>query len=140
MCDRNTRNSVLPRNRDLVLVHRVEQVYAELNVKHQLCFIELGPWWGEDGIDDAIGDVHMHVRCDPFLGGAPTLENCQCICKACDAVKTNGGDLPQIAKAKRQQANHLGARPPSRNPLPGSRGSKYKPPNEGDRTNVETGK
>jgi 5-methylcytosine-specific restriction protein A len=46
------------------------------------------------------------------MGGEPTLENLQVICVACDAPKTYGQDIPQIAKAKRRQARHLGIKKP----------------------------
>ena len=60
------------------------------------------------------------------LGGEPTLENCQVICLACDAPKTNGEDIPAIAKANRVRNKHIGAHTPTRRPLPGGRNSKFK--------------
>jgi len=48
------------------------------------------------------------------LGGEPTLENCQVLCSACHGEKTAGQDVPRIAKAKRNEAKHLGARLRSR--------------------------
>lgn len=49
------------------------------------------------------------------LGGEPTLENCQVLCSNCHSAKTfsKGGDVPRIAKMKRQRAKHIGARKPS---------------------------
>jgi 5-methylcytosine-specific restriction endonuclease McrA len=43
------------------------------------------------------------------LGGNPTLENCQCICAPCHDAKTAKEDVPRIAKAVRQHADHIGA-------------------------------
>lgn len=43
------------------------------------------------------------------LGGEPTLENAQLLCKACFDVK-NPADASAIARAKRQEAADLGAR------------------------------
>lgn len=44
-----------------------------------------------------------------FLGGEPTLDNCKVLCTSCDGVKTYEGDVPRIAKTKRQLARHIGA-------------------------------
>lgn len=43
------------------------------------------------------------------LGGDPTLENCQVICRECDRAKTRK-DAGDIAKARRRQKHHLGIR------------------------------
>lgn len=59
------------------------------------------------------------------LGGEPTLDNCMVTCAACHGSKTASRDVPQIAKAKRQRVNYIG-KPPSKNPLPGSRNSRWK--------------
>ena len=59
------------------------------------------------------------------LGGEPTLSNCECLCSKCHGLKTFGGDIPRIAKAKRQQRSHTGAKRTTR-PMPGSRASKWK--------------
>lgn len=56
------------------------------------------------------------------LGGEPTIENCRVLCSACHGVKTFTADVPAIAKAKRREAKHLGAKRTSR-PMPGSRAS-----------------
>lgn len=47
------------------------------------------------------------------LGGEPSLANCQVICDACHGAKTAKQDVPRIAKAKRQEAAHIGAKAPS---------------------------
>lgn len=43
----------------------------------------------------------------------------------CHKAKTKD-DVRAISKAKRVSAKHLGAKKPVRNPLPGSKGSKFK--------------
>lgn len=57
------------------------------------------------------------------LGGEPTLENCEVICRDCDKAKTKK-DAGDIAKAKRRERKHLGIR--KRSTFPGSRDSKFK--------------
>lgn len=80
----------------------------------------------ECGIYLQAGRVEYHHRIPDALGGEPTLENCICLCKPCHAVSTRSIDVPQIAKMKRQRAAHLGAKAPSRNPLPGGKRSAWK--------------
>ena len=48
------------------------------------------------------------------LTGEPTLENCVVLCLACHKVKTTTVDVPRIAKAKRNEARHIGAERPKR--------------------------
>lgn len=55
--------------------------------------------------------AYDHVLPD-WLGGEPTLSNCEVLCDACHGAKTSGEDVPRIAKAKRQRASHLGIRSP----------------------------
>src|SRR3546814_1057777 len=57
-----------------------------------------------------VGAFHYDHRVPDALGGEPTLENCRVLCRACPGSKTAGQDVPQIAKAKRQEARHIGAR------------------------------
>jgi 5-methylcytosine-specific restriction enzyme A len=71
------------------------------------------------------------------LGGEPTLENCVVLCRACHGVKTANHDVPAIARAKRREAIHIGAKPPSRAPLPFGRKSRWK--RKFDGTIVERG-
>ena len=68
--------------------------------------------------------AYDHVLPDA-LGGEPVLENCAVLCSACHGSKTATGDVPRIAKMKRQRVKHLGARTTSR-PLPGSKRSGWK--------------
>jgi 5-methylcytosine-specific restriction protein A len=56
--------------------------------------------------------AYDHVIPDQ-LGGEPTLENCQVLCSACHSVKTRTKDVPAIAKAKRIERVHIGAKRPS---------------------------
>lgn len=73
-----------------------------------------------------VGRFHYDHRVPDALGGLPTLENCRVLCRVCHDCKTHQSDVPQIAKMKRQRAAHLGAKAPSRNPLPFGRNSKFK--------------
>jgi 5-methylcytosine-specific restriction endonuclease McrA len=45
------------------------------------------------------------------LLGEPTLDNARLLCKVCHGTKTKD-DVARIAKAKRQEANNLGAKVP----------------------------
>ena len=60
------------------------------------------------------------------LGGTNEPENLQILCKPCHQSKTTKSDIPRIAKTKRLKARHLGARPPSTRPIPGSKRSPWK--------------
>ena len=51
-----------------------------------------------------------HVRPDG-LGGEPTIENAQLLCLPCAVLVKNPADTSAIARAKRREAAHLGARP-----------------------------
>jgi 5-methylcytosine-specific restriction enzyme A len=44
------------------------------------------------------------------LGGESVLENCVCSCSKCHRQKTSTMDMPAIAKAKRRQTKHVGAK------------------------------
>ena len=74
----------------------------------------------------AVGKFHYDHRVPDALGGVPVLSNCEVLCLACHGAKTAGGDVPRIAKAKREQIAHIGAKARTRSPLPGSRDSKWK--------------
>lgn len=49
-----------------------------------------------------------HIRPDGLLG-EPTIENAKLLCRECHVEKTKT-DVASIAKAKRQEARHLGVR------------------------------
>ena len=53
-----------------------------------------------------------HVIADA-MGGEPTLKNCAVLCKSCHGEKTPE-DVGQIAKAKRIERKHVGAKPARR--------------------------
>jgi hypothetical protein len=55
------------------------------------------------------GDIHYDHRIPDALGGEPTLENCDVLCRSCHGLKTTKADVPTIAKAKRIYAKHIGA-------------------------------
>lgn len=59
-------------------------------------------------------------------GGDNSLENCAVLCKACHAHKTHKVEAPGKAKGRRNLMKHQGQKPPPRNPLPGSRASRFK--------------
>lgn len=74
----------------------------------------------------ATGDVRYdHINPDG-LTGEPTLANCQVLCRSCHDLKTRTEDVPAIARAKRREARHIGAKPKSRNPLPCGRASPWR--------------
>lgn len=54
------------------------------------------------------GGFHYDHRIADGLGGEPTLENCEVLCKACHGLKTTKYDVPAIARAKRREARHTG--------------------------------
>lgn len=51
------------------------------------------------------------------LGGEPTLENCAVLCSKCHRIKTSTGDVPRIAKTKRQKRKAINAWPKPTRPL-----------------------
>jgi len=51
--------------------------------------------------------AHYDHRIPDALGGEPTIENCQLLCKACHALKTCAEDVPTIAKSKRVRQKHI---------------------------------
>lgn len=58
------------------------------------------------------GEGHFdHIIADA-LGGEPTLENCQLLCRPCHDEKTFKHDIPAIAKTKRIQDRENGIRKP----------------------------
>lgn len=60
------------------------------------------------------------------LGGDDEGENLRVAHRKCHAVVTREQDLPAIAKAKRREAKHIGAKAPSKTPLPGGRRTRWK--------------
>lgn len=72
-----------------------------------------------------IAGAQYDHRIPDALGGEPTLENCVCLCAKCHRSKTSTVDVPMIAKAKRIEAKRVGAKK-SKNPLPGSRATRWK--------------
>ena len=70
-----------------------------------------------------VGNIFYDHRISDALGGEPTLENCQVLCKTCHDIKTRTQDVPKIAKTKRQRAKHLGIRKRQSRPLPGTKAS-----------------
>ena len=62
-----------------------------------------------------------HIIADG-LGGSPTLENCQVLCRPHHDEKTFSEDNPRMTKADNQKKAHLGIKAKSR-PMPGSKAS-----------------
>lgn len=73
-----------------------------------------------------VGKVRYDHAIADGLTGEPTIENCAVLCVGCHAEKTALQDVPAIARAKRREARHIGAKPKSRNPIPGSRNTKWR--------------
>jgi len=55
-----------------------------------------------------VGNIFYDHIVPDALGGEPTLENCQVLCKTCHDDKTRKTDVPRIAKTKRQGRKHMG--------------------------------
>ncbi len=60
------------------------------------------------------------------MGGADEGDNLKPAHAKCHRIHTATVDVPQIRKAQRREAKHIGAKAPSRNPLPGSKSSPWK--------------
>lgn len=58
--------------------------------------------------------AHYDHRVPDAVGGEPTLENCQVLCRSCHGVKTSTEDVPAIAKTKRVRNRHINAEPRKR--------------------------
>lgn len=65
------------------------------------------------------GDIHYDHDNPDGLTGEPTFENCRALCRSCHLVKTKK-DVTRIAKAKRSERKHIGARKLGRT-IPGRR-------------------
>ncbi|HEY6009908.1 MAG TPA: HNH endonuclease signature motif containing protein [Nitrospirota bacterium] len=70
------------------------------------------------------GNVHYDHVVPDALGGEPTLENCEALCKACHGTKTRTKDVPSIAKVKRIRLKNFGGG--KRSTFPCSRTSRFK--------------
>ncbi len=77
------------------------------------------------GLPLQVGKFRYDHKLPCALGGDNSLENLVVQCIACDKPKT-ADDVRRIRKADRQHRNHIGARAPSRNPIPGSKASGFK--------------
>lgn len=58
-----------------------------------------------------VGRFRYDHRIPDWMGGEPTLENCQVICEWCDAPKT-AQDQTTIAKVRRIRERHAGIKRP----------------------------
>ena len=59
----------------------------------------------------AVGKFVYDHKTPDWMGGQPTLDNCQVICSACDGTKTPT-DQRRIAKTKRVIRKHAGVKKP----------------------------
>lgn len=62
----------------------------------------------QTGIKLLAHDVRYDHRIPDGLGGEPTLENCQVLCRSHHDAKTFKKDVPAIAKSKRIQRRRAG--------------------------------
>jgi 5-methylcytosine-specific restriction enzyme A len=78
--------------------------------------------------------AYDHIIADA-MGGDPVLSNCQVLCSACHSAKTHGkfGDTARVAKAKRNEARHIGAKAASRQPMASCGFAKAAPQNRATR-------
>ena len=76
------------------------------------------------GVKLRTGDIFYDHRIPDALGGEPTLDNCQVLCRGHHDAKTRTEDVPRIAKAKRVRNKHIGIRGKSK--FACSRDSKFK--------------
>lgn len=60
------------------------------------------------------GNIEYDHEIPVALGGDNSIDNCRCLCRNCHGAKTSGHDVPAIAKAKRRQRAHIGAKKPSK--------------------------
>lgn len=78
------------------------------------------------GVDIRHGEAWEVEHVIPLaMGGDDHGDNLQPAHVACHRAKTNG-DLGALAKAKRVEARHIGAKAPSKTPLPGGKRSPWK--------------
>lgn len=71
------------------------------------------------------GRIEYDHRIPDALEGPPELDNCVVLCQSCHRVKS-GDDAGNLARALRREANQIGAKAPSRNPIPGGRNTPWR--------------
>jgi len=64
------------------------------------------------GIKLRVGDIFYDHRIADGLGGEPTLDNCQVLCRSHHDAKTHKHDVPTIAKSKRIRRHAAGIKKP----------------------------
>jgi 5-methylcytosine-specific restriction protein A len=74
------------------------------------------------------GNIRYDHVVPDAMGGDPTIENCEVLCRTCHDAKTYVEDIPRISKSKRQRDHHVNARTRKANsrPIPGSKDSGWK--------------
>lgn len=60
-----------------------------------------------------VGKFRFNHRIPDWMGGEPTLENCEVLCINCDSKQTYKVDIPAIAKSKRIIDKRLTKKPRS---------------------------
>lgn len=76
------------------------------------------------GVKLRVGDIfYDHIIADG-LGGEPTLDNCQVLCRSHHDAKTFKSDVPKIAKGKRLRLREAGIK--KRSSFACSKQSKWK--------------
>ena len=68
---------------------------------------------------------YEHIDPDA-ISGRNDLDNCAVLTKTCWRRKTDHYDKPTVAKSNRVRDRYIGAKNPSRRPMPGGRNSPYK--------------
>lgn len=77
------------------------------------------------GVRLATGKFRYDHRIPDWMGGDNSLENCQVLGLCCDSIKTPQ-DQRDIAKTKRREINHLGAKVSKGRPIMGSKRSGFR--------------
>lgn len=92
--------------------------------------VKLAAWQRSKGHCDSCGikivagnGPNYDHRIADGLGGEPTMENCDVLCRNCHGAKTAERDVPAIAKAKRIEKRAAGAERRRSRPIPGSKAS-----------------
>lgn len=91
-----------------------DRIWRRFDKTCQLCFRPT---------DERGFDLDHHIPL--AIGGEDTEDNLRPLCIPCHRLKTRG-DQGTIAKTRRQANGHVGAKAPSRHPIPGSRNTPYR--------------
>jgi 5-methylcytosine-specific restriction endonuclease McrA len=106
----------MPRRRHISTRERVKIFEREKGICH-FCDVKI---FGEREDWDVSHEIPLE------LGGDDEGPNLRVAHRKCHKLHTAKVDAPAIAKSRRVRAKHMGAKAPSRNPLPGGKQSKWK--------------